>query len=398
MAHLLIGFVAFLLGILTLGGLVYYLLAWQTVWRKQRALRVAATAALTAWPPISVLKPLRGADADLYAYLETFFRQDYPKFELLFAVRHAADPAVAVVEALRQAYPRVPTQLLLTGEPPFANAKVYSMHLMAAAAAHDILVITDSDASVAPDYLQDVAREFAPPEVGALTHLYRGVAAEEFWSKLEALGMSAEFMAGVLMAERMEGVKFALGPSMAIRRACLDAIGGFAAMADYLADDFVLGNWAERAGYRVALGCRAINHHATATGWWASFKHRLRWNRSTRYSRPAGYFGQGFTYGLSWALLLALLFPAWWSLTLLGLTLLARVGLALELGALLEDKFVARRLGLLPLQDVLSWASWLGGFAGREISWRNERYRLLDDGRFEPVTPRRDLKSHNLAL
>lgn len=377
-----------LLSILALGGVAYYLLALQTAWRKRQALQRETVPALSVWPAISVLKPLRGADAGLSTYLETFFRQDYPAFELLFAVRHAADPAVAVVEALRQRYPHIPVQLLLTGEPPYANAKVYSMQLMAAAAAHDILVITDSDASVAPDYLRDVARCFAPPEVGALTHLYRGVAAEDFWSKLEALGMSAEFMAGVLMAERMEGMKFALGPSMAIRRECLDAIGGFAAMADYLADDFVLGNWADRAGYRVVLSCRAINHHATATGWWASFKHRLRWNRSTRYSRPDGYIGQGFTYGLSWAFVLTVLFPGMSSLALLAVNALVRALLAWQLGVLLNDPAVVRRLWLLPLQDVLSWASWLGGFAGREISWRNERYRLLDDGRFEPVVPR----------
>lgn len=339
-------------------------------------------------PPISLLKPLRGADAGLVQCLETFFQQDYPTFEILFAVRQADDPAVAVVQSLMSKYPQIATQLILTGEPPYANAKVYSLEKMTEAALHQILVITDSDSSVAPDYLQDIANTFASPEVGAMTNLYRGISGDDLWSKLEAIGMSTEFMAGVVVAEMMEGMKFTLGPSMAIRKDCLRAIGGFAAMADYLADDFVLGNWADQAGYRVALSCHTINHHATAMGFLASFKHRLRWNRSTRRSRPQGYVGQGFTYGFSWAALFCLLFPSPWSLAALLASLSIRFFLAWQLSRLLKDRTALSRFWLIPLQDVLSFASWLGGFTGKEIIWRNERYRLLTGGRFEPVKPR----------
>lgn len=339
-------------------------------------------------PPISLLKPLRGADAGLVQCLETFFQQDYPTFEILFAVRQTDDPAVAVVQSLMSKYPQIATQLILTGEPPYANAKVYSLEKMTEAALHQILVITDSDSSVAPDYLQDIANTFASPEVGAMTNLYRGISGDDLWSKLEAIGMSTEFMAGVVVAEMMEGMKFTLGPSMAIRKDCLRAIGGFAAMADYLADDFVLGNWADQAGYRVALSCHTINHHATAMGFLASFKHRLRWNRSTRRSRPQGYVGQGFTYGFSWAALFCLLFPSPWSLAALLASLSIRFFLAWQLSRLLKDRTVLSRFWLIPLQDVLSFASWLGGFTGKEIIWRNERYRLLTGGRFEPVKPR----------
>lgn len=370
------------------GGLAYYALAVFAVVTKRRALQRTPVRELTVWPGISLLKPLHGADANLAQCLASFFEQDYPTFEILFAVRQPADPAVAIVTGLMARHPHVAAQLLFTDEPPYANAKVFSMEKMAAAARHDLLVITDSDTSVARDYLRDVARFFADEQVGVITHLYRGVAGADLWSRLEAIGMSTEFMAGVIVAERLEGMKFALGPSMAVRRACLQAIGGFAAMADYLADDFVLGHWADRAGWRVALSCNAINHHATATGFWASFIHRLRWNRSTRYSRPAGYVGQGFTYGLSWALWLALAFPAWWSFGLLACALMLRSLLAWQLSKLLRDDQVLASLWLLPLQDVLSFASWLGGFAGREIVWRNERYRLLRDGRFAPVTSR----------
>jgi ceramide glucosyltransferase len=201
--------------------------------------------------------------------------------------------------------------------------------------------------------------------------------------------MSTEFMAGVVVANHLEGMKFTLGPSMAVRRDCLRAIGGFAAMADYLADDFVLGHWASEAGYQVALMPQPVNHHATALGFASSFKHRLRWNRSSRFSRPAGYIGQGFTYGLPWALLLFLAAQCWWTGSLLFAVAVARFFLAYELGArLLDDRGSLRRFWLIPLQDMLSFATWVGGFVGREIIWRNERYRLLEGGKFEPVVPR----------
>jgi ceramide glucosyltransferase len=373
------------------GGLVYYLLAIVAT-RKLCKARVAAEPEVVDLPAISLLKPLSGADPELERHLESFFQQGYPSFEILFAVRHESDPAVAVVERLMARYPHIPARLIFTGEPPYANAKVYSMEKMAEAASADILMITDSDTSVGKDYLRRIAVAFMPERVGAATNLYRGVSGADLWSKLEALGMSTEFMAGVVVAWRLEGMKFTLGPSMAVRRDCLRAIGGFAAMADYLADDFVLGQWASEAGYEVALLPHAVDHHATALGFTSSFKHRLRWNRSSRFSRPAGYVGQGFTYGLPWALLLFLAAPFWWSGALLLTVLAARLWMAYELGLrLLDDRDSPRRFWLIPLQDLLSFATWIGGFAGREIVWRNERYRLLEGGRFEPVIPRRSM-------
>jgi ceramide glucosyltransferase len=372
----------------SVGGLVYYLLAIAAA-RKLLRSRAATLPEAVDLPAISLLKPLHGADPDLERHLESFFLQDYPSFEILFAVRQETDPAVNIVRRLKERYPRVAARLILTGEPPYANAKVYSMEKMAEAANAGILVATDSDTSVSPDYLKHMAAAFAPSEVGAVTNLYRGVSGADLWSKLEALGMSTEFMAGVVVAWRLEGMKFALGPSMAIRRDCLRAIGGFAAMADYLADDFVLGNWAAEAGYQVALSAHVINHHATALGFTKSFKHRLRWNRSSRFSRPSGYIGQGFTYGLAWALLLFLAAPFWWGGALLLAVFAARMWLTFELATrLLGDREALWRFPLIPLQDLLSLATWVGGFLGREIIWRNERYRLLKGGRFAPVVPR----------
>jgi ceramide glucosyltransferase len=257
------------------------------------------------------------------------------------------------------------------------------MEKMAARARHETLVITDDDTSVGPGYLKALAHSFESTGVGAITNLYRGIAGSDFWSKLEALGMSTEFMAGVVVAERLEGMKFTLGPSMAIRTDCLQAIGGFAALAEYLADDFVLGERVAQAGYQVLLSAHVVNHHACSLGFVNSFKHRLRWNRSSRFSRPAGYLGQGFTYGLSWAFLLCAMSPTAWGLSVLLGALVARAWLAFELGTkLLEDRAVLRRLGLIPLQDLLSFVTWVGGFLGRKIIWRDEPYRLLEGGRF----------------
>lgn len=376
------------LAVMTAGGTAYCLIALASV-RKLRQRMKTALMETVPMPPMSLLKPLRGAEAGLEEYLATFFQQDYPVYEILFAVREETDPAVAVVNRLRRRFPSIPVKLLLTGQPPYANAKVHSMEKMAEAASHSLLIITDSDASVTPDYLSAMAREFASPKVGAVTNLYRGVGGRDFWSRLEALGMSTEFMAGVVVAERMEGMKFALGPSMAISKECLPAIGGFAAMADYLADDFVLGHWAAQAGYEVRLSAHVINHHASTSGFLETFKHRLRWNRSSRYSRPSGYYGQGFTYFLPWTILLFLLAPAGWSLAVLLTVLTLRAWLAVELGLkLLGDKTVPGNLWMVPLQDAISLATWLGGLNGCEILWRNERYRLHKGGRFAPVTPR----------
>ena len=380
--------VLILLVVMTLGGLAYYLLAIDSV-RKLRQ-RIPPQPA-PSFPSITLLKPLCGADPQLASHLESFFQQNYPTFEILFAVRHDSDPAVQVVNALTAKYPHLPTQMILTGEPPYANAKVFSMEKMAAQASGKLLVITDSDASVAPDYLQDMARCFADAEVGAVTNLYRGIPGADIWSRLEALGMSTEFMAGVIVAERLEGMHFTLGPSMAIRGSTLNEIGGFARMADYLADDFVLGQWTAEAGQKVVLSSHIINHHATAMGFQKSLTHRVRWNRSARFSRPSGYLGQGFTYGLAWAVVLLVFSLSWWSSLILLVIAAVRFWLAYELGCkLMGDSGALKNAYLIPLQDLLSAASWIGGFVGREVIWRNERYRLLQGGRFEPVVPRPD--------
>ena len=376
-----------LLSIASAGAIAYCVMAIAIIRRFARD-RSAKTEA-KSFPPISLLKPISGAIPGLEKNLQSFFLQDYPEFEILFAVRTERDPAVATIEQLMKQYPAIPCRLAVTGNPAYANAKVYSLEHLFQFANYDLLVITDDDVSVMPDYLKALAWEFESNRADAVTNLYRGVAVSNFWSKLEALGMSTEFIAGVVVAERLEGMRFALGPSMAIRASCLEKIGGFRAFADYLADDFVLGKKVFETGHQFVLSAHVINHHAYSAGFLNSFLHRLRWNRSSRFSRPIGYFGQGFTHTLPWAVMLVLADPSGSSFGVLACSLALRAWLACELGArLLNDKAVLRSLWLIPLQDGLSFASWLGGFWGKEIVWRNERYELFEDGRMTPVSPR----------
>jgi ceramide glucosyltransferase len=371
---------SFLLPALAAGALVYCVLTIVAAVR-YHAVRPPE---LRAFTPVSVLKPLSGVDLGLEENLRSFFEQDYPVFEMLFSVRHATDPAVPLVESLRAQYPAVPSQLIVTGDPPYANHKVYSLDLMLAAARHDLLVMADSDIRVTREMLRTIAAEFQDPKMGMATCPYRAVPGRSFWSTLEALGLNTEFIGGVLVARMLDGMKFALGPTIAARRATLTGIGGFDAVKEFLAEDFVMGKLAAERGDGVILSSYVIEHRIGAQKLWPNLVHRLRWNRSTRRSRPAGYVGQLFTIPLPLAVLLWVLQPAWWPLALATLVLRAAAGWATA-GLVLRDPLTARLFWLVPLQDVLSMAIWIGGFFGNTIVWRGRKYYLRKDGRFEPV-------------
>jgi ceramide glucosyltransferase len=334
--------------------------------------------------PISILKPLAGIDEGLEKNLRSFFEQNYPAFEILFAVRSEQDPAISVVERLRREYPSVPSRLLITGEPPYPNAKVYSLDRMLAEAANDVMVMSDSDIRVTPSMLWTMAAEFEDPEVGLATCPYRAVPGQSFWSMLEAIGLNTEFLSGVLVARMLEGMKFALGPTIAARRETLARIGGFERLKDFLAEDFVMGKLAAEAGYKVILSSYVIDHRIGSQPFGANLRHRLRWNRSTRRSRPWGYVGQVFTNPLPPALLLCAIRPEWWPLWLAAAVLRAAAAWATA-SAVLRDPLTRRRWWLLPVQDFASFAVWIGGFFGNTILWRGRRYVLLRDGRFEVI-------------
>ncbi len=378
---------AVLLWLIWLGGAVCCLIALHAAWRFCRAVAATRQPDDAFLPPLSLLKPLSGLENGLERNLESFFNQDYPRYEIIFAVNDAEDPALALVSSLREKYPHVPVKIVDASQGSYPNAKVYSLEMMAGEASADILVISDSDVFVNRDYLRGVVRPFADPRVGVSTCLYRGVPGRSLWSRLEALGMSTEFMAGVLLAWQVEGMKFALGPTMIVRRECLEAIGGFRAMADYLADDFVLGQWAAQAGYQVTLSSYIINHQVLGESFAATFAHRLRWARSSRFSRPWGYLGQAFTYPIAIALMLAALSGfSTLSVALLIATVGLRCLVALAVGwGVLRDRWVPRGLWLVPLQDLVSFAVWCCGFTGRHVKWRHTLYRVYGDGRFAPA-------------
>ncbi len=336
------------------------------------------------WPAISVLKPLAGVDLDLEDNLRTFFQQKYPAYELLFAVRSPDDPAIAVVEGLRAAFPEIPSQLIITGEPPYPNAKVFSLERMCAAARYDLLVMADSDVRVTPEMLAVFAAEFHHHKAGLLTCPYRAVPGSSFWSRLEAIGINTEFVAGVLVARLLDGMHFALGPTIAARRQTLRDIGGFDVLKDYLAEDFVMGKLAAEAGWKVVLSSYVIEHHIGSQPLMANLKHRLRWNRSTRRSRPLGYIGQVFTNPLPLGILFCAAVPAWWPV--LVLTALFRAFAAHATAArVLHDRLTVRNWWQVPLQDAASFLLWLAAFFGNTILWRGRRYEVLRDGRFRPV-------------
>ena len=334
---------------------------------------------------MSVLKPLAGADLDLEKNLRTFFEQEYPTYELLFAVRSADDPAIPVAQRLCAAFPAIPSRLIVTGEPPYPNAKVFSLERMFSAARYDLVVMADSDVRANPNLLATFAAEFQPPKTGILTCPYRAVPGPSFWSRLEAIGLNTEFLAGVLVARLLDGMQFALGPTIAARRETLADIGGFQALKEYLAEDFVMGKLAAELGWRVILSSAVIEHHIGSQPFGANLKHRLRWNRSTRRSRPLGYVGQIFTHPLPLAFLFCIVVPEWWPVFLVTAGFRALAAWATS-GRVLDDRLTRENWWLVPLQDFASFVFWLAAFFGNTILWRGRKYRLLRDGRFRPAS------------
>ncbi|HET9408573.1 MAG TPA: bacteriohopanetetrol glucosamine biosynthesis glycosyltransferase HpnI [Candidatus Sulfotelmatobacter sp.] len=365
------------------GSIVYSLLS---VVAAQRYLSVHP-ANLQSCEPISILKPLAGLDLDLESNLLTFFQQDYPEFEILFAVRRADDPATAVVEKLQQEFPGVPSRLIVTGEPPYPNAKVYSLDHMLGAAKNDLVVMSDSDIRVDANLLRTIADEFQDSKLGVATCPYRAVPGPSLWSRLEATGMNTDFWGSALVARMLEGMRFAVGPTIAARRRILEEIGGFERLKDYLAEDFVLGKFAAERGYGVILSSYVIEHHIGNATLRENIAHRVRWTRSTRRSRPSGYVGQLFTMPLPIALLVCAVAPAWWPV--LPATLLVRSIAAYMVSArVLKAKI---NWLLLPIEDINAFLFWIAGFFGKTILWRGRRYRLFSDGRFEPVADNKAL-------
>ena len=354
-------------------------------------------------PAVTLFKPLHGTEAGLEGNLRSFFEQDYfdhlakagiplrvgdvSRVEFLFCARHLDDAGLTIARNVAAEFPHITSRFVTSGEPWAPNAKVCSLAAMADVATHDIWVISDSDVRVGPEYLRRIMLPFEDPQVGCATCLYRGKVAEHgLWSRLEAVGMTVEMSSGVSVVNLLEPMRFALGPTMIARRDCVAEIGGFGAMADYCADDFVLGNWIEAKGHKVVLSTYAIDHMVLYAGFMDSMKHQVRWMKSTRFSRPKGHFGTCMTFAVPFGLM------AWAGAMLLGRPVLGWAALAFSilgrsLQAWVMSKFMLRKkrswptMILFPIRDLMGMLFWALSYTGNRILWRGEMYDLLEGGR-----------------
>jgi ceramide glucosyltransferase len=353
-------------------------------------------------PAISLFKPLHGDEVGLEANLRTFFEQDYlqhvalaggatvedgvSRVEVLFCARNAADEGLEIARRVAAEYPAITARFVTSGEPWAANAKVCSLAKMAEAATHDLWVISDSDVRVTPDYLRRVVLPFEDERVGCATCLYRGVVLKGgLWSQLEAVGMTIEMSSGICADSLVEPVRFALGPTMVTRRARVDEVGGFESMAEYCADDFVLGNWIAKNGYKVVLSGHAIDHMVLQADFVDSMKHQVRWMKSTRFSRPKGHFGTSLTFGvpfgvMAWAGALMLGMPMLGWCALLG-SVLGRSVQAWVVGTyVVRERRIWAAMVLFPVRDLIGPLIWALSYASNRIQWRGEVYELVDGG------------------
>lgn len=371
---------------LALCGMGFYLLCLWSAGRFQRDARSRRPAAA---PPVTILKPLRGVDPQMYESFRSHCVQDYPEYEIIFGVSEADDPAVQAVEQLVREFPRCKIRLVVCHEVLGNNRKTSNLVQMLAFARYDHILINDSDIFVTPDYLKRVMAPFSRPEVGMVTCPYRGIAANTLGSKLESIGISTDFIAGVLAARQIEGgIHFALGSTLAMSRVALEAIGGLRPLVDYLADDFELGYRIAKAGYEVVLADIVVETHLPAYSFRGFVEHQLRWARSTRDSRRLGYIGLLLTFGLPWAIFAVLLAPlSWWSWTTLAAAALLRTAVALKVGAgVVHDRAVLEHLPLIPLRDLVAFWVWFASFADHKVHWRGEVF-ILEKGRIRPVHP-----------
>ncbi len=380
-----------------LGPLVYYVLATYCTWDYFRKARKTAAPDGLFTPSVSILKPVRGVDREAYENFASFCRVDYPNYEIVFAVSDADDRVIPVIERLQNDFPDRQIRLLTGATRVGANSKVNKMCQLAKEARHEILVISDSDARVEPDYLREMVAPLEKPEVGAVTALFRGMTGGSFFSVLDALGVPAESAPSALVARKLEGnMKFAFGWSMATTKQHLAEIGGFEAMADHHSDDFELGNRIASKGYRVELMRKWVWMVFPRETMHDFLQHELRWSIGLRNVRKAGYLGLSLTFGLPWAVLAAVAAPAWRvSAAYLLAYLFLRLGMAWTCGVWgLGDPVTRRNLWLVPVRDLANFGVWLAGFFSNTIHWRGLVFRV-EQGMLIPLPDVKDARAGN---
>jgi ceramide glucosyltransferase len=362
----------------TIASLGYYVLC---LWSASSLLRhrTAAGEGLGRTQAVSILKPLRGTDPEMYESFRSHCLQDHPDYEIIFGVSDPSDPAIPLVEQLKTEFPQSAIRLMLCPQSLGANTKVSNLAQMARQARHEHLIVNDSDIRVEPDYLRRVLGPLADPKVGLVTCLYRGIANSSLGSRLESLGISTDFCAGVLVAQFVEsGIRFGLGSTLAFRRRDLQAIGGFEVIADYLADDYQLGGRIAALGLTVKLSDVVVETFLPRYTLRDFVAHQLRWARTVRDSRFRGYLGLGLTFGLPWAVLALILAKGVaWAWVLLALSIAMRIAVAVVVGKfVLRDRHLGKLLGLIPLRDLFAALIWVTSFTGHTVAWRGQSFRL----------------------
>ncbi len=343
-------------------------------------------------PPVSMLKPLHGTEVGMEQNFESFFGQIYPDFELLFCARHETDEGLQLARHVGARFPGVKARYLTCGEPQprFHNAKVYSLARLDAEAANDTYVTSDADVRVEPNYLREMMRNLRDPRVGLASCMYLGTAhpGAGLSSRLDAVGKSVEMTSGVLVADMIEGTKFALGATMATRRQSFQAVGGFGELGQFYADDFVLGNRLAAQGVGVQLATHVIRLMVQDSSFALSFRNQLRWMQSTRRSRPWGHTGSGLTFAVPYGLLGLLwgVLSGRWSIGLLWLlgTAVNRWVQAMAVLTTLGDPGWAQNAALYPLRDLLGGVLWACSYLGANFYYRGTTYRLMPGGTVEP--------------
>ena len=361
--------------LLPAGGCAYYLLC---LWSAHKFLRQRpAEPGFT--PPISILKPLKGMDPEIYASLRSHCVQEYPEYEIIFGVNDANDPAVGSVEQLQREFPALAIQLVVCPKALGGNRKVSNLVQMLPHARYEHLLVNDSDIRVEADYLRRVIAPLRTDGVGLVTCLYRGIAGGTLPSRLEALGISTDFCGGALAAIQLDGgLDFGLGSTLVFRRADLHSVGGFEALVDYLADDYQLAQRLTQKGRGGWLSEVVVETFLPPYSWRRFFQHQVRWSRNVRDLRGWSYLGAGMTFGVPWALVvLAVSRGALWAWSVLGLTLALRMWMAWAVGVgVARDRQVRRLFWLVPVRDLVGLVIWAAGLFGSTVVWRGESFRL----------------------
>jgi len=362
----------------TAASIAYYIVC---LWSAAKFLgeRKAADKSVRPTLAVSILKPLRGTDPEMYESFRSHCLQDYPEYEIIFGVSDANDPAIPLVEQLQAEFPQRAIRIMICREKLGANTKVSNLAQMVRQARYEYLIVNDGDIRVEPDYLRRVLAPLAVPAVGLVTCLYRGVANSTLGSRLEALGISTDFAAGVLVAQTVEhGISFGLGSTLAFRRRDLQAIGGFEAIVDFLADDYQIGSRIAALGLTIKLSDIVVETFLPRYTLRGFVDHQLRWARAVRDSRFRGYVGLGLTFGLPWAALALICAKgAGWAWALLACAAVLRMAVAIVVGKfVLRDRQLFRWLGLVPVRDLFALFVWMTSFAGHKIMWRGDRFKL----------------------